>query len=96
MGNWNAKAGNQEIPGIIGKFGLGVQHEAEQRLKELCQEKALVIANTFFQQHKRGLYTWTSPDVNTKIILIIFFAAKMEKLYTVSKNKMGSQLWLRS
>ena len=62
MGNWNAKAGNQEIPGIIGKFGLGVQHEAEQRLKELCQENALVIANTFFQQHKRRLYTRTSPD----------------------------------
>ena len=62
VGNWNAKAGSQEIPGIIGKSGLGVQHEAEQRLKELCQENALVIANTLFQQHKRRLYTWTSPD----------------------------------
>ena len=62
VGNWNAKAGNQEIPGIIGKFGLGVQHEAEQRLKELCQENALVIANTLFQQLKRQLYTRTSPD----------------------------------
>ena len=62
VGNWNAKAGNQEIPGIIGKFGLGVQHEAEQRLEELCQENAPVIANTLFQQLKRRLYTRTSPD----------------------------------
>ena len=55
----NAKVGNQEIPGITGKFGLGVQNEAGQRLTELCQENALVIANTLFQQHKRRLYTWT-------------------------------------
>ena len=62
IGDWNAKAGNQEIPGVIGKFGLGVQNEAEQRLTEFCQENALVTANTLFQQHKRRLYTWTSPD----------------------------------
>ena len=62
IGDWNAKAGNQEIPGVIGKFGLGVQNEAEQRLTEFCQENALVTANTLFQQHKRKLYTWTSPD----------------------------------
>ena len=61
-GNWNAKAGSQETPGITGKFGLGVQNEAGQRLIELCQENALVIANTLFLQHKRRLYTWTSPD----------------------------------
>jgi len=51
-----------EIPGITGKFGFGVQHEAGQRLIEFCQENALVIANTLFQQHKRRLYTWISPD----------------------------------
>ena len=61
IGDRNAKLGSQETPGVIGKFGLGVQNEAEQRLIEFCQENALVIANTLFQQHKR-LYTWTSPD----------------------------------
>ena len=60
--DWNAKVGSQETPGITGKFGLGVQNEAGQRLIEFCQENALVIANTLFQQHKRRLYTWTSPD----------------------------------
>ena len=62
VGNWNAKVGSQEIPGITGKFGLGVQNDAGQRLIEFCQENALVIANTLFQQHKRRLYTWASPD----------------------------------
>ena len=62
IGDWNAKVGSQEIPGVTGKFGLGVQNEAEQRLIEFCQENALVIANTVFQQHKRRLYTWTLPD----------------------------------
>ena len=62
IGDWNAKVGNQEIPGITGKFGLRVQNEAGQRLIEFCQENALVIANTLSQQHKRTLYTWTSPD----------------------------------
>ena len=60
--DWNAKVGSQEIPGVTGKFGLGVQNEAGQRLIEFCQENALVIANTLFQQHERRLYTWTSPD----------------------------------
>ena len=60
--NWNAKVGSQETPGVTGKFGLGVQNEAGQRLTKFCQENALVIANTLFQQHKRRLYTWTSPD----------------------------------
>ena len=59
--DWNAKVGSQETPGITGKFGLGVQNEAGQRLIEFCQENALVIANMLFQQHKRILYTWTSP-----------------------------------
>ena len=76
LGNWNAKVGSQETPGVTGKFGLGIQNEAGQRLIEFCQENALVIANTLFQQHKRRLYTWTSPKANTKIRLIIFFAAK--------------------
>ena len=62
IGDWNAKVGSQETPGVIGKFGLGVQNEAEQRLTEFCQDSALVTANTLFQQHKRRLYTWTSPD----------------------------------
>ena len=63
IGNLNAKVGSQEIPGVTGKFGLKVQNEAGQRLIKFCQENALVvIANTLFQQHKRRLYTWTSPD----------------------------------
>ena len=62
IGDWNAKVGSQETPGVTGKFDLGVWNEAGQRLIEFCQEKALVIANTLFQQHKRRLYTWTSPD----------------------------------
>ena len=62
IGDWNAKVGSQETPGVTGKFGLGIWNEAGQRLIELCQENALVITNTLFQQHKRRLYTWTSPD----------------------------------
>ena len=62
LGDWNAKVGSQKIPGVTGKFGLGVQNEAGQRLIECCQENTLVIANTLFQQHKRRLYMWTSPD----------------------------------
>ena len=62
IGGWNAKVGSQETPGVTGKFGLGIRNEAGQRLIELCQENALVIANTLFQQHKRRPYIWTSPD----------------------------------
>ena len=62
IGDWNTKVGSQEIPGVTGKFGLGVQNEAGQRLTEFCQENALVIANTLFLQHKRRFYTWASPD----------------------------------
>ena len=62
IGNWNAKVGNQEIPGVTGKFGFAVQNEAGQRLTEFCQENILVVANTLFQQHNRRLFTWTSPD----------------------------------
>ena len=64
-GNWNAKVGSQEIPRVTGKFGLGVQNEAGQRLTEFCQENTLVIANTLFQQHKRRLHMditrWSIP-----------------------------------
>ena len=62
IGDWNAKVGSQEIPGVTVKFGRGVQNEAGQRLIEFCQQNALIIKNTLFQQHKRRLYTWTSPD----------------------------------
>ena len=62
IGDWNGKVGSQETPGVTGKFGLGVQYEAGQRLIEFCQENALVVANTLFQQHKRRLYTRTSLD----------------------------------
>ena len=62
IGDWNAKVGIQETPGVTGKFGLGICNEAGQRLIEFCQENALVITNTLFQQHKRTLYTWTSTD----------------------------------
>ena len=70
IGDWNAKVGSQETPGITGKFGLGEQNEAGQRLMEFCQENALVIANILFQQHM------DKHQVNTKISLILFFAAK--------------------
>ena len=61
IGDWNAKVGSQETSGVTGKFGLRIRNEAEQRLIEFCQENALVIANTLFQEHKRRLHTWTSP-----------------------------------
>ena len=87
IGDWNVKVRSQEISGVTGKFGLVVQNEVGQRLTELCQEKALVIANTLFQQHKIRLYIWTSPDGHTKIRLIIFFAAKdREALYSQQKQ----------
>ena len=78
IGDWNAKVGSQDIPGVTGKFGLGIQNEAGQRLTEFCQENTPVIAKTLFQQHKRRLYT-----VNTEIRWTIFFAAKNgEALYS--------------
>ena len=87
IGDWNAKVGSQETPGVTGKFGLGIQNEAGQRLIEFCQENALVIANTLFQQHKRRLYTWTSPDGQHRNQIEIFFAAKDgEALYSQQKQ----------
>ena len=62
IGDWNAKVGSQETSGVTGKFSLGIRNEAGQRLIEFCQEDTLVVANTLFQQHKRRLSTWTSPD----------------------------------
>ena len=80
----------QELPGVTGKFGLGVQNKAGQRLTEFCQENALVIANTLFQQHKRRLHMditrWSTP----KSDCLYSLQPKMEKLYTVSKNKTGA------
>ena len=72
IGDWNAKVGSQEIPGVTGKFGLGVPNEAVQKLEEFCQENTLVLANTLLQQHNHG----HQKMVNTKIRLIICFAAK--------------------
>ena len=66
IGDWNAKVGSQETPGVTGKFGLGIRNEAGQRLIKFCQENTLVIGNTLFQQHKRRLYTWTSPDAQCR------------------------------
>ena len=87
IGNWNAKVGSEETPGVTSKFGLGLQNEAGQRLIGLCQENTLVIANTLFQQHKRRLYHEHHQMVNTKIRLIIFFAAKDgEALYSQQKQ----------
>ena len=86
IGDWNAKVGSQETPGVTGKFGVGIQNAAGQRLKEFCQEKALVIANTLFQQHKRQLY-WTSPDGQYQNQIDIFFAAEDgEALYSQQKQ----------
>ena len=87
-GDWNTKVGSQETPGVTGKFGLGVQNEAGQRLIAFCQENSLVIANTLFQQHKRRLYTWTS----LKSDWLYSLQPKMEKLYTVRKSKTRSLL----
>ena len=91
IGDWNAKVGSQETPGVTGKFGLGIWNEAGQRLIEFCQENALVIENTLFQQHKRRLYTWRSPDGQHQNQIDLYsLQPKMEKLYTVNKNKTRS------
>ena len=86
IGDWNAKVGSQEIPGVTGKFGIGVQNEAGQRLTESCQKIKLVIANILFQQHKRRLYKWTSPDNQYQNKTDYIFAAKDgEALYSQQK-----------
>ena len=92
IGDWNAKGGSQEIPGVTGNFGYGVQSEAGQSLTKFCQENALVIANTLFQQCKRQLYTWNGHHqmVNTEIRLIIFFATKDEEALYRQQNQEGA------
>ena len=95
IGDWNAKVGSQETPGVTDKFDLGIWNEAGQRLIEFCQENTLVITNTLFQQHKRrrhmDITRWSTP----KSDWLYSLQPKMEKLYTVSKNKTRSWLWLR-
>ena len=93
IGDWNAKVGSQEIAGVTGKFGLGVQNKAGQRLTEFCQENTLVIANTPTQEKTlhMDIIRWSTP----KSDWLYSLQPKMEKLYTVSKNKTGSWLWLR-
>ena len=93
VGDWNAKVGSQELPRVTGKFGLGVQNEAGQRLTEFCQENSLFIANTLFQQHKRRLHMGLTRGSKLKSDWLFSLQPKMEKLYTVSKNKTGSWLW---
>ena len=92
IGDWNAKVGSQETPGVTGKFGLGVQNEAGQRIIEFCQENTLVIANTRFQQQREDSTHGHHKMVDTEIRLIILFAAKMEKLYTRTGEKQEQEL----
>ena len=88
--DWNAKVGSQETPGVTGKFGLGVQNEAGQTLIEFCQENALVIANSLFQQHRKRLHTWTSPDgQHQNQIAYILCKQRWRSSYTLSKNQTG-------
>ena len=87
IGDWNANVGSQATPGVTGNFGLGVQNEAGQRIIEFCQENALVIANTLFQQQREDSTHGHHQMVNTEIRLIIFFVAKDgEALYSQQKQ----------
>ena len=86
IGDWNAKVGSQETPGVTGQFGLGVQNEAGQRLIEFCQENALVIANTLFNNTREDSTHGHHKMANTEIRLIIFFATKDEALYSQQKQ----------
>ena len=96
IGDWNAKVGSQETHGVTGKFGLGIRNEAGQRLIEFCQENALVIVNTLFQQHKRRLYTWTSPDgQHRNQIDYIFCSQRWRSSIQSAKTRPGAD-WLRS
>ena len=96
IGDWNAKGGSQETPGVTGKFGLGVWNEAGQRLIEFWQENTQVIANTLFQQHKRRLYTWTSPDgQHRNQIDSILCSQRWRSTIQSTKTRLGAD-WLRS
>ena len=91
IGDYNAKVGSQEIPGVTGKFGLGVWNEAGLRLIEFCQENALVIANTLFQQHKRRIYTWISPDgQNRNQINYILCTQRWRSSIQSTKTRLGA------
>ena len=95
-GDWNAKVGSQEIPAVTGKFGLGIQNEAGQRLTEFCHENALVIANTLFQQHKKRLYSWTSSDGQyLNQIDYILCSQRWRSSIQSAKTRLGAD-WLRS
>ena len=88
---WRAKVGSQETPGVTGKFGLGIRNEAGQRLIEFCQGNALVIANTLFQQHKRRLYTWISPDGQYwNQIFYILCSQRWRSSIQSAKTRMGA------
>ena len=96
IGDWNAKVGSQEIPGVTGKFGLWVQNEAGQRLIEFCQENTLGIANTLFQQHKRRLCTWTSPDGQHRNQTDYILCSWRQRSSTQSAKTRPGTDWLRS
>ena len=91
IGDWNAKVGRQETPGVTGKSGLGVQNKAGQRLTEFCQVNSLVIADTLFQQHKRRLYTWTSPDGQHRNQIVYILCSQRWR-----SSIQSTKLWLRS
>ena len=84
IGDWDAKVESQDIPGVKGKFGLGEQNEAGQRITEFCQENTLVIANTLFQQHKRWLYTWTSLNGQSVQFSSVQFSSVAKSCPTLS------------
>ena len=91
IGDWDTKVGSQEIPGVIGKFGHKVQNETGQKLTAFCQENALVIENTLFQQHKRILYTWTSPDGrNQNKIDYILYRRRWRSSIQSAKTRLGA------
>ena len=96
IGDWIAKVGSQETPGVTGKFGLGVWNEAGQRLIEFCQESTLVLANTLFQQHKTRLYTRTPPaDQYQNQIDYIFCSQRWRSSIQSAKTRLGAD-WCRS
>ena len=91
IGDWNAKVGSQETPEVTGKLGLGIWNESGQRLIEFCQENTLVIENTLFQQHKRRLYTWTSPDGQHRNQTdYILYSQKWKSCIQSAKTRLGA------
>ena len=96
IGDWNAKVGSQETLGVTGKFGLGVHNEAGQRVIEFCQENTLVITHTLFQQHKRILYTWTSPDGQHRNQTDYILCSQRWRSSIQSAKRRPGADWLRS